>query len=67
MAAPFIYIGTNRLKRGMMEGYKRNFMPRLLDVVETNEPRLLAFHAFGNDEGTEIAGVQVHPDADSMI
>jgi secreted PhoX family phosphatase len=67
MSAPLIYIGTNRMKAGMLEGYRRNFMPELLKVVETNEPRILGFHAFANEDGTEITGVQVHPDADSML
>jgi hypothetical protein len=67
MAAPFIYVGHNRLKAGKLEAYQRNFMPELVEVVKSNEPRLLAFNVFANDEGTEIAGVQVHPDADSML
>jgi hypothetical protein len=67
MAAPFIYVGHNTLKAGKLEAYQQNFMPELLEVVEANEPRLLAFNVFANDEGTEIAGVQVHPDADSML
>jgi hypothetical protein len=65
--APFIYIGTNRMKAGMLEAYKRNFMPELLQVVEANEPRILGFHGFADEEGTEIVGVQIHPDANSML
>ena len=42
-------------------------MPELLQVVETNEPRILGFHVFADEEGTEIVGVQVHPDANSML
>jgi hypothetical protein len=67
MAAPFIYVSHNKLKAGKLEAYQRNFMPELVEFVESNEPRLLAFNAFANDEGTEIAGVQVHPDTDSML
>jgi hypothetical protein len=67
MAAPFIYVGHNKLKAGKLEAYQQNFMPELVEVVESNEPRLLAFNVFANDDGTEIAGVQVHPDADSML
>jgi hypothetical protein len=67
MSAPFIYIGTNRMKVGMLEAYKRDFMPELLQVVETNEPRILGFHVFANEEGTEIVGVQIHPDANWML
>ena len=51
----------------MLEAYKRNFMPELLQVVETNEPRILGFHVFADHEGTEIVGVQIHPDANSML
>lgn len=67
MAAPFIYISNNKLKAGKLEAYQQDFMPKLVEVVESNEPRLLAFNAFANEEGTEIAGVQVHPDANSML
>jgi hypothetical protein len=67
MAAPFIYVGHNKLKAGKLEAYQQDFMPELVKVVDSNEPRLLAFNVFVNDDGTEIAGVQVHPDADSML
>lgn len=67
MVAPFINISTNKLKPGKFEAYQQQFLPDLLGVVESHEPRLLAFNIFANDEGTEIAGVQVHPDADSML
>ena len=30
------------------------------------EPRVIAFNIYVNDEGTEVTGVQVHPDAASM-
>jgi hypothetical protein len=29
--------------------------------------RLIAFNEYANAEGTEVAVVQVHPDADSMV
>lgn len=37
------------------------------DVVEPNEPRLLAFNGYGNEDGSEVSVVQVHPDAESML
>ena len=65
MSGPFIFIATNRLKPGMLlEERKR--VPGLVDFVEANEPRLIAFNEYINQEGTEVAVVQVHPDADSM-
>jgi biotin carboxylase len=41
-------------------------VPGLVDFIEANEPRLLAFNEYANEEGTEVAVVQIHPDADSM-
>jgi hypothetical protein len=33
--------------------------------VEANEPRVIAFEAYLNDDATEVTGVQIHP-TDSM-
>ena len=41
-------------------------MPGLVDFVEANEPRVIAFNEYVNDGGTEVAVVQIHPDAESM-
>jgi hypothetical protein len=66
MTGPFIFIATNRLKRGKLDSEKKR-LPDLIDFIQANEPRLLAFHEYSNEEGTEVAVVQVHPDADSMV
>jgi hypothetical protein len=34
--------------------------------VKENEPRLIFFEGYVNDEGTRMTIVQVHPDAESM-
>ena len=65
MAGPFIFIATNRLKTGKLEAESRR-VPGLVDFIKANEPRLIAFNEYANDEGTEVAVVQVHPDADSF-
>jgi hypothetical protein len=65
MAGPFIFIATNRLKAGKLEA-ERLRVPGLVDFIEANEPRLIAFHEYANKEGTEVAVVQVHPDTDSF-
>ena len=62
---PFIFIATNRLKPGKLEA-ERQRVPGLVEFIEANEPRLIAFNEYANDEGTEVAVVQVHPDADSF-
>jgi hypothetical protein len=38
----------------------------LAEFIEANEPRPLAFNEYANAEGTEVAVVQVHPDAESF-
>jgi len=65
MSGPFIFIATNRLKAGKLDD-ERARVPGLVDFIEANEPRLIAFNEYVKDEGTEVAVVQVHPDADSM-
>ena len=66
MSGPFIFIATNRLKPGKLAD-ERKRVPDLVDFIEANEPRLIAFNEYANDDGTEVAVVQIHPDADSMV
>ena len=65
MTGPFIFIATNRLKPGMLDAETAR-VPGLVEFVQTHEPRVIAFNEYVNAEGTEVAVVQVHPDADSM-
>ena len=65
MVGPFIFIATNSLKPGKLEA-ERERVPGLVEFIQANEPRLIAFNEYANDEGTEVAVVQVHPDADSF-
>ena len=65
MSGPFIFIATNRLKPGKLAD-ERERVPGLVDFVDANEPRVIAFNEYVNDDGTEVAVVQIHPDAESM-
>jgi len=65
VSGPFIFIATNRLKAGRLDDETRR-VPGLVDYIEANEPRLIAFNEYVNEEGTEVGVVQVHPDTDSM-
>ena len=65
MSGPFIFIATNTLKPGKITA-ERKRVPGLVDFVEANEPQLIAFNEYANADGTEVAVVQIHPDADSM-
>ena len=65
MPSPFIFIATNRLKPGRLDR-ERKRVSGLVEFIEANEPRLIAFNEFVNDAGDEVTVVQIHPDAASM-
>ena len=46
MDAPFIFIGTHKVKPGKLEEFKAWFADYCDTTVEPNEPRLLAFNAY---------------------
>lgn len=65
MPGPFIYIGTFTLERDKRQE-AREALRRLVDVVEANEPRLIGFNVYLDEEGATASVVQIHPDPDSM-
>jgi hypothetical protein len=65
MAEPFIFIGTHTIREGKLEDFKHYF-GEFAKFIEANEPRLIHFELYINEDGTELSVVQVHPDADSM-
>jgi hypothetical protein len=65
LSGPFVFIATNRLKPGKLADETKR-VPGLVDFVEASEPRLIAFNEYASEDGSEVAVVQVHPDADSM-
>jgi quinol monooxygenase YgiN len=65
MSGAFVYVGTMAIKPGKLKEARKN-LAELVDFVETNEPRMIAFHAFLDEEGSKLTIVQVHPDSASM-
>jgi quinol monooxygenase YgiN len=64
MSAPFIVISKSRVKPGKAEEYAA-LNEQLFAEIEENEPRLLAFNQYENDDGSSVV-IQVHPDAESF-
>jgi hypothetical protein len=62
MTAPFIFVATYRIKEGKLEEYEKLWRG-LVEFVQANEPRLLAFNTYASEDGTEATTIQVHPDA----
>ena len=65
MSGPFIFIGTSKIREGKLEECKQR-LQELVDLVETNEPRLIAFNLYLDEKGSRLSAIQVHPDAESM-
>ena len=65
MVGPFIFIATNKVREGKLEAEKQR-VPEWIDFIASNEPRLVAFHEYLSEDGTEVEFVQVHPDTDSF-
>ena len=66
MTAPFIFIGTHKIKPGRREEFKKYFAQFSSNVVEPEEPRLHSFYGYTAPDSDYVTIVQVHPDADSM-
>src|SRR5215207_10160168 len=65
MVEPLIFITTITLKEGKIEDF-RYYSKEMGKFVEENEPRLIHFEQYINEDGTEMTSVQIHPDEDSM-
>ncbi|HUC27457.1 MAG TPA: hypothetical protein VMA73_32585 [Streptosporangiaceae bacterium] len=65
MPGPLIFIATNRLRPGRF-GAEQERVPELSRFIEENEPQLIAFNEYVNELLSEVAVVQVHPDAASL-
>jgi hypothetical protein len=65
MSQPFAYVGTWTIKPGKEEDAK-TFLSEHTAFIEANEPRMIAFHVYFNEEGNTASVVQVHPDSSSM-
>ena len=65
MSGPFIWVGTYKIKPGKVDEAKKR-VRELADLVEANEPRLIAFNFYLDEHAERLTCVQVHPDAASM-
>jgi hypothetical protein len=65
MSGPFIFVATNKVREGRLEG-ERARVPGWIEFIDANEPRLIAFHEYLSEDTTEVEFVQVHPDTGSF-
>ena len=65
MFAPLINVFAYTIKPGKREEARKR-CAELVDFVETNEPRMIAFHTYLDQDASTLSIVQVHPDSVSM-
>jgi quinol monooxygenase YgiN len=65
MSNMIVYVDTSEVREGALEQLKMA-MKELVAFIEANEPRLIAYNVFLNDEETRMTVVHIHPDAASL-
>jgi len=65
VSTPFVYVGTWTIKPGKQEEARKSLSDHATFIKE-NEPRMIAFHVYFDEEGNKASVVQVHPDSASM-
>ena len=65
MTDPIVYVDTSDVREGALEELKAA-SKELVDFVEANEPRLIAYNVYFSDDGTRMTVVHVHPDSASL-
>jgi quinol monooxygenase YgiN len=65
MAEPVISLDTSLIRDGRLDELKEA-IAELVEFVESNEPRPIAYEVYLDDTGSRMTVVQVHPDSASM-
>jgi hypothetical protein len=65
MDEPVVYVSSWRIKEGRFEDYQR-FYDQLWKIVDRDEPDVVAFLAYTNENQTEIVNVHVYPDLETL-
>jgi quinol monooxygenase YgiN len=65
MSEPIVSIDSSEIHEGRLEELK-TAMKELVEFVDANEPRPIAYNLYLNEDGTRMTVVQVHPDSASM-
>lgn len=65
MSGLILYVDTSDVREGALEEL-RPAIRELVDFVEANEPRLIAYNVYLSDDDTKMTVVSVHPDSASL-
>ena len=64
VSGPLTFVTTHTINDGKLADYMRQHS-EFITFLETNEPRLLDFRAYMNEEQTEVTFLFVFPDAEA--
>ena len=65
MPQPLIYVDTSDIREGALEEL-REASRKLAEFIEENEPQLLSYSVYFNEDADQIAFVHVHADQASL-
>ncbi len=65
MSDMILYVDTSEVSGGALDELKPA-IERLVDFVEANEPRLIAYNVYFSNDGKRMTVVSVHPDSASL-
>jgi hypothetical protein len=60
-----LFVDTSEVREGALEELKQA-ISGLVDFVEANEPRLIAYNVYFSGDGTRMTVVSLHPDSASL-
>jgi quinol monooxygenase YgiN len=65
MSDAIVYVDVADVREGALEELKAA-MKELVEFVDANEPRLIAYNVYFSDDGTRMTVMHVHPDSASL-
>jgi hypothetical protein len=65
MSAPLVYIDTSEVREGALEELKIA-IAELVELIETNEPQLIAYNVYLSDGGDQMTVIHLHSDSASL-
>ncbi len=65
MSDAIVYVDTSDVREGALEELKAGIR-KLVDFIDANEPRIIAYNVYFTGDGSRMTVVQVHPDSASL-
>lgn len=66
MSSPIVYVDQSEIVEGRLEELTER-LNGLVDLIESNEPRLITYGVYLNEDRTKLSVVHVHRDVASLV